>query len=663
MPRTQRRRSVVVPLLAIVSAVAAARPSYGTTAPFTVVAIPDPQNYMANTDNLNEYFKAQMNWIVNNKTSNNIAFTLFLGDYQNPGNPYRASTTDPYQPDLSRPTGNVDSDYLYSRASGGINILDNAGVPYAMVIGNHDYLDYNSKVEPIYYLKWFGPSRFTTKPWEHGFSPEMGTSLAGLDNYSVFTAGGRQFLNIGLQYEPDTNDLAWAQSVINAHPGMPTIVTTHAMLDNNGFQAGRQNISNLLMKNNPQVIMSINGHITGEYNQTETNIAGQPVHEMLVDYQATDFPQYPNDFKGAGFMRVMQFDPDHSVVHVKSFSPAVNNGAGGYLTDKDSQFDLAVDINGRFGAAPGSPGYTKTMTFQDGVNGYAGTRDTQLDATATGADLSNQQFIWVDGDADANTSGKQQRQGLVKFTNLNTAGRIPANAVVKSATLTLTTDTATDSQTTTSVSLYRMVKSWGETDTWSSMGGSIGADGTEAILAANGTVTPTARGATVSFDVTESVYAWLQGAPTNGWVLLPNGNDGWRFVSSEASDVSLRPQLSVQYFVPAIGGDANLDEQINPDDYALIDRGFGKHLTGWSNGDFNQDGTINQADYLLIDTSYGLQEGGLSQEFLAMREAEFGEAYVAELTAAVPEPSVAAMALVAVGCTAATSRRRGRARS
>jgi hypothetical protein len=656
MRRTTARRVILfqAAMMAAGLGVSAAR---ATTDPFTVVAIPDPQNYMANTTYLAKYFKGQMNWIAGHQTSNNIPFVLFLGDYQNPGNPYRASTTDPYQPDLTKPTGKVDSDYLYSRADSGVDILDAAGVPYSMVAGNHDYLDYNSRIEPIYYLKWFGPQRFAYKPWEHGFSPEMGSTLAGMNSYSVFDAGGRQFLNIGFQDQPDSNDLAWAQSVVNAHPGMPTIVTTHAMLDNNGYQAGRKNIWDDFMKNNPQVIMSINGHITGEYNQTETNIAGQPVHEMLVDYQATDFTQYPNDFKGAGFMRLMQFDPDHSVVHVKSFSPAVNNGAGGYLTDRDSQFDLAVDINGRFGAAPGSPGYTKSISFRDGVDGYAATRDTQIDSTNTGADNSDQQFIWVDGDADGQTSGKQPRQGLIKFLNLFTSGRIPANAVIKSATLTLTTDTATDSQSTSSMSLYRMMKSWGETDSWTSLGGSIATDGNEAILAANGTVNPTTQGGQVSFDVTESVYAWLQGAPDNGWALLPNGNDGWRFVSSEDANVNLRPQLQVSYFIPAINGDATLDERITADDYALLDRGFAKHLTGWANGDFNGDGVVNSADYLLIDAAYAQQEGALSPALLAEREAQFGAGYVAALEAAVPEPA-SALALAGLATLAATRRRR-----
>ncbi|HZZ44186.1 MAG TPA: DNRLRE domain-containing protein [Tepidisphaeraceae bacterium] len=607
-------------------------PAFATT-PFTVIAIPDPQNYADSAANTVTYYQGQMNWIVNTKTSNNIAFVLALGDYQNDGNPFYASTTNPYQPDPNNPTGYISSDIKYQRADSAFDILDAGNVPYAMVIGNHDYVHYDIKDQPIYFLKYFGPQRFASKPWEHGFSPATPTSpLAGLDNYSVFDAGGRQFLNIGLQYEPDSYDLAWAQSIINSHPGMPTIFTTHAMLDNNGFQAGRQNIWDTFVQNNPQIIMTLNGHITGEYNQTQTNIAGQPVYEMLSDYQATD---YPGLFKGGGYLRELTFDPDHSVVHVKSYSPIANS----YLTDKDSQFDLAVDINGRFGAVPGSPGYTKSISIQDGVNAYTGTRDTEIDSTATKTDDSTQPFIWVDGDADGTTTGKQPREGLIKFANLFQNNRIPANAVIKSATLTLTTDTATDSQTTTSVSLYRMLQTWGETDTWSSLGGSIATDGSQAILAANGTVTPTARGATVSFDVTESVYAWLEGATDNGWVLLPNGNDGWRFVSSDSSDIADRPLLQVSYFIPGLPGDANLDGVITADDYALLDRGFDKHLTGWANGDFNGDGVINSADYLLIDTAFA-QQAPLSPEFLAEREAEFGSAYIASLTASLPEPTL-----------------------
>ncbi|HZZ42626.1 MAG TPA: autotransporter-associated beta strand repeat-containing protein [Tepidisphaeraceae bacterium] len=105
-------------------------------------------------------------------------------------------------------------------------------------------------------------------------------------------------------------------------------------------------------------------------------------------------------------------------------------------------------------------------------------------------------------------------------------------------------------------------------------------------------------------------------------------------------------------------GDANVDGKINADDYALLDRGYAKGLTGWSNGDFNYDGVVNSADYMLIDTAYGVQNGGLSPSFLASREEEFGQAYVTQLIAAVPEPT--SMGLVLGMSALGVSRRRNR---
>ncbi|HZZ45048.1 MAG TPA: dockerin type I domain-containing protein [Tepidisphaeraceae bacterium] len=103
-------------------------------------------------------------------------------------------------------------------------------------------------------------------------------------------------------------------------------------------------------------------------------------------------------------------------------------------------------------------------------------------------------------------------------------------------------------------------------------------------------------------------------------------------------------QLDIKY---TYNGDANLDGKVNADDYALLDRGFAKHLTGWSNGDFNYDGIINSADYLLIDRAYALQGNPITPTFLAERESEFGEAYVQSLLTSLPEPSLLTACLFA----------------
>jgi hypothetical protein len=112
----------------------------------------------------------------------------------------------------------------------------------------------------------------------------------------------------------------------------------------------------------------------------------------------------------------------------------------------------------------------------------------------------------------------------------------------------------------------------------------------------------------------------------------------------------------------AKAGDINGDGRLDPDDYALIDRGLLRTFPvdappGWVNGDLNTDGSVNANDYLLLDTAYVQQQGGtLSPALLADRQAKFGGDYVSALTAAVPEPSAAA--LVAVAAVATRTRRR-----
>jgi hypothetical protein len=52
-------------------------------------------------------------------------------------------------------------------------------------------------------------------------------------------------------------------------------------------------------------------------------------------------------------------------------------------------------------------------------------------------------------------------------------------------------------------------------------------------------------------------------------------------------------------------GDADLDGDVDGDDYARIDLGFASGLGGYGNGDFNYSGRVNADDYFLIDRAFG----------------------------------------------------------
>lgn len=111
-----------------------------------------------------------------------------------------------------------------------------------------------------------------------------------------------------------------------------------------------------------------------------------------------------------------------------------------------------------------------------------------------------------------------------------------------------------------------------------------------------------------------------------------------------------------------LAGDANMNGKIDADDYAIVDKAIatsafttvytsaadaGLHAQ-WINGDFNYDGAVNVNDLALLDKSLATQNGGsLSPAFLAMREAQYGDAYVTALIASIPEPTTLGLVLAA----------------
>ncbi len=190
-----------------------------------------------------------------------------------------------------------------------------------------------------------------------------------------------------------------------------------------------------------------------------------------------------------------------------------------------------------------------TLTFQEGVDGYAGTADTFIQKNADGQGARDE--IWIDTDA---TNQSEPAQGLVQFANIigSSVGLIPVGAPILSATLTVTTDGENQYAVSGgSADGYRVDVAWDEAATWANSfdgdGLTIGTDtlATQEFTASSLGV----LGAAHQFDVTASVQAWVDGAANHGWAIMPDSNDGWIFDSSETSVVGDRPLLSVT-FVP-----------------------------------------------------------------------------------------------------------------
>ncbi|MBN1941837.1 MAG: DNRLRE domain-containing protein [Phycisphaerae bacterium] len=475
--------------------------------PFTIIALPDTQHYSDDPSHI-QHFENQTQWIVDNIASENIPFVTHLGDFTQSGN-------DPTE---------------WDRSLGALNTLENGNpsntalVPYSVSRGNHD--DISS------FQTYLGASRYTGESWYGGGSSD------NLCHYQTFSAGGYDFLHLNLTFEPTSSHLSWAQGVINANPGVPTIVTTHGYIDVGGYRIVEgAPIWEDLINNNSQIFMALCGHMHGEYQQISTNAAGGNVIEMLSNYQ--DYPE-----GGMGYLRKIEFDVPNSRINVRTYSPSLD----AYLKDDDSYFSYDVTFGATEITVNGQaalPGDVRETTFQEGLNGYDGTTDTQVLEEYPDSSYGSTTTLKVDS-SDPGGSGHEDHV-LIRFDDLfgTEEGQVPAGSEIFCATLMLNVSNEGSAFT-----VHRMLQDWSDSATWNSLMDGISADDVEALAEADATTSSVSEGL-LEIDVTESLIAWLNGEANFGWALLPTDSDGVGFYSSEyETDESLRPMLRIKYEVP-----------------------------------------------------------------------------------------------------------------
>jgi hypothetical protein len=189
-----------------------------------------------------------------------------------------------------------------------------------------------------------------------------------------------------------------------------------------------------------------------------------------------------------------------------------------------------------------------TLSFQQGVNGYAGAVDTQIRKSAPGVSFGAKGALSVDGD-DSPAVGRQPAQSLIRFEGMvgASAGQVPPNATIVSAKLVIATGNSRTDGTGGSIELHRMLTDWGGDSTWKSFAGGVVADDIEANAAADFALIPATANSRVIFDATAAVQDWVNGSANHGWVLLTRSADNWRWLSSEFGTVAVRPRLEVTF--------------------------------------------------------------------------------------------------------------------
>jgi hypothetical protein len=316
-------------IITITSQTASANP---TQENFTIVALPDTQNYSRGYP---EIFDNQTEWIVQNENAQNIVFVAHLGDIVN----------------------NYNDVFQWRYADNAMSILDGR-VPYGILPGNHDLDGGPSPAQGASaseYEKYFPASRYEGYSyWGGSYDSTSVVSVSpNMNNYQLFSAGGMNFIVIDLQYNPPTDVLNWANDVLNNYSNRRAIISTHSYITTDGSWApGGPVIWRDLVVPNKNVFLILCGHEFDEsgFGASEKidNLDNRMVYQLLSDYQG--MPQ-----GGDGWLRIMKFVPSENTIYVKTYSPYLDN----YLTSSAHQFQLNYPMS----AAPATAGGTSPFVF------------------------------------------------------------------------------------------------------------------------------------------------------------------------------------------------------------------------------------------------------------------------------------------------------------
>ncbi len=365
-----RRVQTLMATLAVSSLLAA---GLAAAQSFTVAVVPDTQNYSDLTlaqPRGEQTFVQEMQYLADQREAKNIVFATFVGDIVQHGDGrFRVPAAE------GREADTFDTREEWDIANRAVSILSRSGVPFGMVPGNHDYDNYSWWAEdggpgasrPLAggraWSFYFGPTspHFAGRDWYGGASPN------GLNSFQTFEGDGRRFLHLSLEMDPPVAALDWAQAVVDAHPGLPVIVTTHEWLTpsrtgetrrgdstTNSFAStdhlSPDQVWDRFIRKNPMIFMILSGHAYlpaveglshGENLRIDTNDAGYPVYQVLQDYQANTVGpdgQAGSANGGGGWLRFLEFDVERQKIRFYTYSPLLDRYAG-----RDGQATFGAD--------------------------------------------------------------------------------------------------------------------------------------------------------------------------------------------------------------------------------------------------------------------------------------------------------------------------------
>ena len=186
---------------------------------FAVIGDTQQLNYRdvgEGTDNMKTLYR----WIVDNRDSKNIRFVMGLGDITQSFN----TAQERYAAE-------------WPHAAEAIALLDEAGIPYSLVRGNHDISDGMNGVfgkGNAYYAMIEALAAEGTGGFLGDFLDEEQTTYKVESTWRIVSAGEQSYLILALDYQPTEVSMQQSCALIEAHPECRVIVTLHEFIGRDG---------------------------------------------------------------------------------------------------------------------------------------------------------------------------------------------------------------------------------------------------------------------------------------------------------------------------------------------------------------------------------------------------------------------------------------------